>query len=258
MPNYDRRRSGFRYSGPVNFLSGAGFTRTAEEKDVTSATEASWAGFGMDKSARIQEDFLQSSSGTLPAPWAVSDTSAAGSPTLDYIDDADNGEYTLAFDSQDEAQSLVLYFGDSLHIDATKRPFIEWRVKIDADTALSADDRVVVGIAAAHNATLDSNAGHAWFRMEATQDILIESDDGTTDTDDTDSTVDWVDDTYVTLAIDLANLAAVAFYVDGALVGTTDCSDLTGSLQPYAAVQKDAGAVTHALVVDYCSVAWMR
>jgi hypothetical protein len=259
MSNTKRRRGGERHRKTVAFLGGTVHTRDVDPEDVTTAVGIDWRGVGMRYATRVQEDFLQSSSGTLVAPWATQDTSAAGSPTLDFVDDADNGEFTLAQDNTDEAQNLTLYWGDSLHIDATAQPYFEARIKIDEDTALSADDRLVVGLASARNATLDSVAGHLWFRVEgANHNILWESDDGTTDDDDNDTGVDFVDDTYLVLQIDASNRAAVKYYVDGVLVGTADASDLTGNLQPFIELQKDAGTVTHAVVVDYVHVAWMR
>lgn len=208
----------------------------------------------------IKEDFLQSSSGTLPAPWAKQDTSSSGTPVIDFVDDAANGEYALTHDDTDEAQKVTLYWGDSLHIPVDKNPIIDLRVKIAPDTApWSADQRVVFGLASARNATLDSVATHAWFRMEGNNlNIYYEGDDGTTDTNDQDSGVDYADDTYVDLRIDMENLAAVAFYVDDTLVGTVDMSAATGNLQPYIELQKDGGTEEDSVVIDYVEVSWDR
>lgn len=259
-PTDARARSRLRHIKAEAYYEGIVCPRDADPEDVVDAsTLIDWRGIDMRHTLRVQEDFIGAAGTTLPAPWATQDTSSAGSPTLDYVANASNGEFQLLHDDTDEAQGLTLYWDDSLHIGATKQPYFEARVKIDEDTALSADDRLVVGLATARDATLDDIAGHAWFRVEgANADILYESDDGTTDDDDNDSGVDFVDDTYLTLAIDMADLSAVAFYVDGSLVGTTDASDLTGNLQPYIELQKDAGTVTHEIVVDYIHVAWMR
>lgn len=260
----DRSQGTLRHRKTVAFLDGIASTRDVDAGDMPTATELSWRGVGLTHATRVQEDFLQSSSGTLVAPWATQDTSAAGSPTLDFVDDADNGEYTLASDTQAEAQKLTLYWGDSLHIDATKQAVFEARLKLDIDSAMTADDLFVCGLASARAADLDDIVTHAWVRVEGTDaSILWESDDGSTDDDDNDSGKDLTDDTYFKVLIDFTSLAAVKFYLDmedGAgweLVGTADMSDATGNLQPFVELQVGA-AEEHALVIDYVDVAWMR
>lgn len=263
MPLTSRASSCPRERRTLHALNGIVATRDVDSADVPTGTAIDWAGVSLTHACRVQEDFLQAAGGTLPAPWAKQDTSAAGSPTLDYVDDAANGAFTLASDSQAEAQKLTLYFGDQLVVDVAKQPLFEARVKLDVDTALTADDLFVVGLASARAADLDTIATHAWFRVEADLDILFESDDGTTDDDDNDSGVNLTDGAYAKLAIDFADLSAVAFYVDiedgngFVKVGTTDMSDATGNLQPFVELQVGA-AETHAITVDYATVAWMR
>ena len=212
-----------------------------------------------DRALEVYEDFLQSSSGTLLAPWATQETAAVGSPVVDFVDDADNGAFRLAHDSEDEVQTLTLFWADSLHIDATSGPVIE--IGLTLTTALSADQRVVVGLASARNATLDSIAAHAWFRLEgANFNILTEADDGTTDTNDQDSGVDWVSGVSMIFRIDMRVLGQIVYYVDGLAVsgGTISAPLMTGNLQPFIEIQKDAGADANVLDIDYVSVAWDR
>lgn len=210
-----------------------------------------------DRALEVYEDFLQSSSGTLPGPWATQETAAAGSPVVDFVDDADNGAFRLAHDAQVEVQTLTLYWADSLHIDATSGPVIE--IGLTLTTALTADQRVVAGLAAARNATLDSIVAHSWFRLEgANLNITVESDDGTTDTDDQDTGVDWVSAVSMAFRIDMRNLDQIVYYVDGVAVSTTAAAVMTGNLQPFIEIQKDAGADANVLDIDYVNVAWAR
>jgi hypothetical protein len=214
-------------------------------------------GIRRDRVCEIFEDFLGDAGDTLPIPWATQDTSAAGSPTLDYVSNSANGIFTLTHDNQSEAQNLTLYYGDDLYIDSTQGPVFE--AKVELTTALTADQRVVVGLAAARNATLDSNTAHAWFRMEgANLNILWETDDGTTDDNDNDSGIDWVSGTAMVLRIDCRNLAQIIFYVDGVVAGVGAAAALTGNLQPYIEIQRDAGTETNALDIDYVHVVWDR
>lgn len=205
------------------------------------------------------EDFLQLPTDSVPSPWGIQDTSVAGSPTADTVADQANGLFRLATDAQSEAQTLTLYHQDQLTIDPTKNPFMETRIRLNtAGATFTADQRLVVGLAAARNATLDSNASHCWFRIEgADLSLFIEGDDGTTDTDDEDSGIDYVDNTFITLGIDMMDLSAVKFYVDGVQVVTTiDVSGLaaTNLLQPYIEMQRDAGTEVEVLDIDYILV----
>jgi hypothetical protein len=137
---------------------------------------------------------------------------------------------------------------------------MRWKINWSGAT-FSADQRAVIGLSSARNATLDSVANNAWFRVEgANLNLLFETDDGTTDTDDQDTTVDLVDDTFITTRIDLTDLSAVKFLVnaeDGngfVVKGTASVPAMTGGLQFFMEMQKDAGAETEAFVIDYVKI----
>lgn len=197
---------------------------------------------------------------TLPPGWAVQDTSAAGSPTLERIDGDADGVFQLKHDNTDEAQKLTLYLADGLVAPALNGIVWEARIKVNGLT-LSADQRVVAGLASARNATLDSVAESLWFRLEGASDTLLyEYDDGTTTADDQSTGVDLYDDTFVTLGIDMTDLANIKFIVDGGIVATVDMKSSleAGSvqLQPFFEIQKDAGTETTALEINYCRMKW--
>ena len=215
---------------------------------------------------QIFSDFI--GGGSLPLAGAstggfglvTQDTSSSGAPTMAFQAEAD-GVFRMKFSSDSEAQALTLYLGDGCCIPATANPTFEARVKITG--TFSANDRLVIGLASARNATLDNIADHVWFRMEAANNnILIEGDDnGTTDTDDTDTGTDWASGTYVTLKIDMADLSAVKFYIDGVLVTTTinvGGMDSAALLQPFIEIQKDTDAEVHSIDIDWIDVRWDR
>ncbi len=221
----------------------------------------------MDRRTYWQEshEFLQVAGTTLPAYLAVHDTSSAGSPTKDYVANQGGGVYRLKHDSQSEQQNLALYGGDHLTLDPSKDPFFIARVKLNtAGAAFTADQRLVIGMAAARNATLDSNATHAWFRIEgANFNILTESDDATTDDDDNDTTLDWSDNAWAWFRcwIDYTRLKAY-FEVDlGTSAGWVAAGPplaiaaITSShlMQPYIEIQRDAGAEEEDLLIDSIS-----
>ncbi|MHC4180537.1 MAG: LamG-like jellyroll fold domain-containing protein [Planctomycetota bacterium] len=216
---------------------------------------------GRDFSTRLEhrEDFLDDAGGTLPGLW-VTNAETVNS-TEDYVTDSACGVYTLTHSSNSEGQAMQITSGNNHWIDLTKNPIIEFRVKIDlAGAALTADQRIVIGVAGDHtNAedTLEDMTGSAWFRMEgANLNIYVEADDGTTDTNDQDSTIDFVDNTWTIFKIDLSTLTDVKFYVDGVEQGGAAVSAplLTGNVSPIVCIQRDAGAEEDKVYIDYIQV----
>ena len=232
-------------------------TNAAERVSVRKPLRAR-AGMSRSEGFEIVEDFLAPAGTTLPAPWAEQDTSAAGAPTTDYVADGGSGQYTLAHDATDEVQTMTLYWGDQLMIDPTKAPVVEFRVKVNfAGATFTADQRIVVGLASDRNANLDLVANNVWFRVEgANLDILVEADDGTTDTDDQDSTINIVDNTWTVFRIDLSDLTDIGFFVDGVEQAGAAVSAplLAGNLQPFIEIQKDAGVDADSVQIDYVQV----
>lgn len=220
---------------------------------------------------RIFEDFHADAASTLLKPWGTQDTSAAGSPTLTFVADALNGEFNLAHDGTSEQQALTLYFADQLVIDPTMNAIFEARLKINfAGATFSADQRIVMGFCTARpsypgggaTTALDAATQNAWFRIEgANLNILWETDDGSTDDDDNDSTFDIVDNTYLTLRIELCNLSDIGFFVNGVKArDSTAAAAFTSShkMQPFIEIQRDAGTEAESVVIDYVLVEWDR
>ena len=254
-------------SGAIRFLEGSTewlvFDSSTNQRRLDAKQPLDLQqGFARIERCLVDEDFQADAGATLPKPWGTQDTSAAGAPTLNYVADAAGGIFRLATSVTDELQTLTLYWADQLTIDVTKAPIMEARIRMNFEGAtFSADQRFVVGLASARNATLDSVVTHAWFRVEgANLNILKETDDGTTDTDDTDTTIDIVDNTWTRLRIDMTTLAAVAFSVDGVAAGGAAMSIplASGNLQPFIEQQKDAGAEVETLDIDYVLISWAR
>ena len=210
---------------------------------------------------RIREDFSAAAGATLPTPWS-SDTLATA--TADYVDDSAAGVYRLGLTAADAAEAAQLTWGDQLMIDADNDPVAEFRVRIDGLGDMTSVERVAVGLASAHAAaedSLDAVATNCWFLIVGgSTNIYMESDDGTTDTDDTDTGIDLVDDTWTIFRIDMSDLAAVRMFVDGVEAGSTlDMTDAAGEvLQPIVAIQRDDATQTEAAVrveIDLAAVA---
>lgn len=97
--------------------------------------------------------------------------------------------------------------------------------------------------------------------------LYLEVDDATTDTDDRDSLVNWANDTWMTLVVDMTDLASVKFYVYTAANGwkslnrgaAISAAAMTGSaenVQPYIQLQKASSANNdHSILIDKIWVA---
>ena len=213
------------------------------------------------------DDFLLSGSATTSAPdtLTVQDTSSAGTPVISVKGNEADGVLQILHDSTSEAQNIGVHWNDNLMIPAGKGWVVEARLKlvIGSGASLSADQRFVFGVASARNATLDSVADAAWLRIEgASNDWVLEGDDGTTNTDDQASspTTSFTDDVFQVLKIDGRDLSAVRFSIDGTDVGTVDVSGLaaTDGLQIFCELQRDAGTETDACEIDYIRAIWSR
>lgn len=220
-------------------------------------------GIARSEFCEIFEDFLGDAGDTPPPPWTYSETGTSTNATGDYSAAAD-GRFVLTHSADNEAQSMRVDWGDSVQINLSKKPRFEARLAINfPGAAFTADQRIVIGLAAAHNATLDSNTVHAWFRIEgASLNILAEVDDNDAgNDDDNDTGIDIVDNTMTVFEIDCADLSAVKFYVDG--VPSAVDLDLSGVaantlVQPYICIQKDAGTDADVVTIDYIRCTWER
>ena len=189
--------------------------------------------------------------------WTKADTSAAGSPTVQ----AGNDGMALTLTSTNEAQNLCFYMGDVLPFDIDDLIAVEFLAKVSASLASTVS--AAFGLASARNDTLDSVAEHAWFRLQGSNALLVESDDGTNDNDDKATGVS-LSTTFRRCRIDFSQgvfsqdppslskggKAHVQFLVSndqGSLrrvaAGTRfDMSNYTGNLQLLAQLQKTAAA----------------
>ena len=190
--------------------------------------------------------------------WAIADTSASGTPTKDIVAGA-GGLLQFKLASTSEAEVLCLHTGDNLPFEPSKNPIFTCRLKV-VTTDITTNEIVGFGLGTAQNDTLDSMTEHVMFRLDASMDLLIETDDGTTNDDDNDTTVDLVVDTFYEFKIDARDLENVKFFYRSAaggdwtrlLEGTTfDVSAASGNWQPFIQLQKASGTTTPEINVDW-------
>ncbi|HQZ66670.1 MAG TPA: hypothetical protein PLY87_16375 [Planctomycetaceae bacterium] len=167
---------------------------------------------------------------------------------------ADSGALKLSTTATSESQLVVAYHNDVLAFDLRQLKYIEFVALVAGIDSVST---VIMGVASAHNATLDSIATNAWFRMQGSASltaVVAETDDATNDNDDK-ATGQTLAAVYKTFKIDFEKgLSDVRFFIEGERVaaGTTfDMSALTAGLnvQPYIAVAKASGTGVPSITV---------
>lgn len=187
--------------------------------------------------------------------WNVVDVNTA---TEAIVDDSSCGVFRLALAANNEAEDAVLYHGDNKTFDVGNGLIFECRINVAvaAGTGVCA----VFGMAGDHNLDKDFVTEHAWFRLQAADSILCESDDTTNDNDDKDTGFDITAGTYRVYRIDFTNLADVRFFVDGQRVcsdTTFDMSNLSATeqqMQPYFSLDKASGTGLGTLDIDYVKI----
>lgn len=218
----------------------------------------------------VFEDFLGAT--VIPAngaldlaegPWTVKDTSAAGSPTMAVKADADDGQFEMTLAATSEAENLTLYWNDEQNIDTDRGPVMIIRLQVAV--ALTAG-KLAFGFASARNDTLDSVANNAWFLLAGDGNLLVESDDATTDDDDNDTGVDITAATWYDFAIDCTVPTDCDFYYRATLGGdwtevlaSTDFSiGADAAVQPLVELQKTTGTTVPSVLIDFVEVYWKR
>lgn len=236
----------------------------------------------------IEEDFLgltiipdiDTADGDQGA-WNSDDTATAGCPAGK--DDYDNGALELLLDNGNEVGDCDLNFGNYLSIDSDTEPFCIFR--LTAQTAPAAADTLFWGFTSAQNDLIDSTTNNAGFSV-AGADLNLDamSDDGTTDVNATDTTVDIVAGTMYEYMVSANSMHGVSttesngcgpdgcgptdvgfFYrttTGGAwtqlLPATTFKIGADKAIQPAVHIEKTSGTTTPDLLVDYVKCYWQR
>lgn len=206
-------------------------------------------------------------------PFVKTDTSAAGAPTLVGLN---GGGIRMLLDSTNEVQNLCLSFGDILSFDIDDIVSAYFIVKCAA--ALNAAESIAFGLASARNDTIDSLAALALFRCIGDQNVVVETDDGTTDLDDKPTgltlgatwkrfEIDFAsrNTTVDPPSVSLGRKSNIEFYGANSLgskrrvaSGTRfDMSAYTAGLQPYFQIQKTAATSTGNLDILECGVEFL-
>lgn len=185
--------------------------------------------------------------------WNTIEVGTSTNPTVAVV--ADKDQFLLHLAADDEAEDVVLYHSDNKTFDVGEGLIFEAR--IDMAVSPGAGVVAVFGMCGDHALDKDANTEHAWFRMDASLVLKVESDDTTNDNDDVATGITLVAGTYNIFRIDFTDMTDVKFFVDGARVafGTTfDMSNLTASeqqMQPYFGLDKASGTGLGDINIDY-------
>lgn len=159
--------------------------------------------------------------------------------------DAAGGAVDLIIDADSNAEDAVLYMANQRNFDAGSN--LNFEAKVNFSTLPTTGVTAVLGVANDHNLDKDSVAAHAWFRLNASGAVVVETDDTTNDNDDVSTGVTVVAGETNVFRIDLSDLSDVKFFINGARVasGTTfDMSNLSAGeelMQPYFSLDKASG-----------------
>ena len=246
--------------------------------------EKQWVSRGAETYVTLFSDFIQDIGETPVLPFVFSEAGST-SATGDFID-ATDGVFRLAHSTDNAAESVLLSLGGA-HAIACKdsagnstEVVLEARVKITLSTDSTFDAAsnylvfaglVTADTAVSTSATLVSGSDdHVGFQLgsdSGTLSIFCESDDGVTDNSLVDSGIDFVSGTYVTLKIDMTDLANVRFFIDGVDANNGskfDMSQIAAAdlLEPFILFSRTATGASseraHTMDIDYVKCTWKR
>jgi len=165
-------------------------------------------------------------------------------------------ELKLAFDAVAEVAMAALYSVDT--VPCADGPIFEGKIAIydiGDDAALDINFGLANGT---HATDFDSVTEACVFHLDGSAlSVLAESDDGTTEVNATDTTVDAVDDTYAEYWIDCRDIDDIQMYINGVnvLPNTTFKLDAaTGPLKPIVHLEKTSNDTTADVRVEFLRV----
>lgn len=188
--------------------------------------------------------------------WTIVDVN--GGTEIQAATGAENGIAQLALSAVHEAQDAVLYWGDASAVAVDQAAIFECYANMAV--VPGSQSTVVWGMAGAHNLDKDTITEAAWFRLQGSAVLVVETDDTTNDEDDVATGVTMVAGTYYNFKIDFSTQTDVKFYVNDVQVGTTttfDMSNLTSDeavMQPYLSLDKPTGLGAGTLNIDWVSI----
>jgi len=201
-----------------------------------------------------RQDLMAAESGS----EGIWDKLVVGSGAVSLVDTQNDSNARAALTAAGEAQDSALHAGDRRTFNVSKNLSFETRLTITS--ASMTGIRLVAGMCGDHNLDKDAATEAAWFSMDGSLVLDVETDDTTNDTNATGDTT-WVTTESHILRIDFgADLTDVRFFLDGANyeLGTTfdmsNLSDAESQMQPYFSLDKASGTTLCLLDIDYVRI----
>ena len=207
-------------------------------------------------------EFAGGASGYLQGTNGLLVSRSTGTPTgISQVANTANGELAMALAVTNEAEYSGVDFADELNIPASRAVFFEAFIKTPALALTSVQD-IVIGLATAYNATLNSQSKYVRFRLSGSNAVLLEGKDGTTTNNATAplTATTLAAATYYLFTIDGHTNGEYDFYIDDNLIGTLVQSAFaaTDLLQPAIGVAKASGTGIPILTMDLLRIDWSR
>ena len=165
------------------------------------------------------------------------------------------GAHVLELTATSEVQKVDILSDDGFAI--TANAIVEFAVEVVADGSGTASDFNIGCASGTHATDFESVAEFVAVHLdENSLNILVHSDDGTTDTALVDSTIDYTEGTRFEGWIDLRDATDPQVYIEGSLVlGASDfgIDDGTGPFYLISHLEKTTGTDTYEVKVD-----WLR
>jgi hypothetical protein len=200
-------------------------------------------------------DFTGAATGYLADRGGLLVSRSTGTPTgITQAANTANGELLMTLAATSEAEFLGVDFTDELNIPATRGIVFEAFIKMPA-VALTSVQHIVIGLATAYNATLDSTTKYIRFKFDGSNVVLIQGKDGTT-TNSTTTTTTLTAATYYLFTIDGHQPGIFDFYIDDSKIGSLTQADFaaTDLLQPSIGIRKDSGTTAPVLTMDFLRI----
>ena len=204
------------------------------------------------------EDFLGVAGGSPMAGTAIWNVVDVNDATEAIVANSSNGLFRLFLAATSEDEDAVLYHGDNRTFDIDNGLIFETKIDVAALPTLTAE--AVWGMCGDHDLDNDTIAESAWFKLDGSGAVVVETDDAVNEQDDVATGVTAVPGTANIYRIDFTSLTNVKFFIDGVRVAastTFNLSTLTGAtavLQPYFDLDKTGDAGLGDLDIDYVKI----
>lgn len=214
----------------------------------------------------FEDDFIGAAPAAFPTAatagtlWVKKIVKTAGTVTVGAVANGAGGQAQLATDATSEKQDAVLYFADNRGIDVSKIGGFEARVQLGVIP--TAGTKAVCGVAANWADGPDTITQYLRFAVNGNGTLLVESQDGVTQTSVSSGVTVATTTEWHLLRIDWSDPTNVQFFIDGARVVTASpvafaATGANAVLQPYASAYKASGTSVGTVNIDFLRT-WMQ